>query len=127
MHRSILLMVAALTMAACQAPGPTPAEPSGAIPLAGVSALPAEPPTLRGEITAREADGRLRVEEKPEEEAGSEKALVRLVEDALVLNSDGSHADAAELTVGRRVAVWFTGPVMESYPVQAAASVVVLD
>ena len=32
---------------------------------------------------------------------------------------------ATELRVGQLVKVWFTGPVMESYPLQATAGVIV--
>ena len=125
--RTLIPLLVVLTLVACSGMEPTPAEPAGAIPLGSVSALPADPPSLRGEITRIEEDGRLRVEEEPEEEAGSAKAIVRLVPDALILKSNGTSADASQLEVGSQVAVWFTGPVMESYPVQAAASVVVLE
>lgn len=125
--RRLIPLVALLTLVSCSGMEPTSAEPADAIPLGSVSALPADPPSLRGEITQVEEDGRLRVEEEPEEEAGSAKAIVRLIPDALILTSNGSSADAWELRVGSRVAVWFTGPVMESYPVQASASVVVLE
>lgn len=35
--------------------------------------------------------------------------------------------DTTQLRVGQRVKVWFTGPVMESYPLQATAGVIAIE
>jgi hypothetical protein len=44
-----------------------------------------------------------------------------------VVRRDGRPASAAELTVGSAVSLWITGVVLESYPVQVEARVVVLE
>jgi hypothetical protein len=57
-----------------------------------------------------------------------DKASVNVTKKAEVLyeGADGwSRYSFGELAVGDTVAVWFTGPVAESYPVQAAAGTVV--
>ncbi len=73
----------------------------------------------------------LLVEEKPNEAAGSNKASVRLdlSEGARLLKQQGGkvvEANLQELSAGQKVRVWFTGPVAESYPVQATADVVLI-
>ena len=75
----------------------------------------------------REANGRLRIEADPRAVSGSAKAVVSLTLASRVLHRDGRAASAGDLTVGRTVSAWFTGPVRESYPVQAEASVVMLE
>lgn len=83
-------------------------------------------PSIAGTITERTGD-RVRVEERPSEPSGSAKALVRLTVETHILAPDGSALSADELREGRHVRVWFTGPVAESYPVQAAAGTVVVE
>ena len=87
--------------------------------------IPADPPAIAGEITAATASS-IRVEENPADDWGSAKAEVRLTAHTRVLNRDGRPAAAAQLTVGQTVQAWFTGPVAESYPVQATADVIVI-
>ena len=70
------------------------------------------------------------VEERPSETAGSAKAWVTVRRGTPVLRATGATRvenpwDA--LMPGTRVRVWFTGPVRESYPVQADARIVVID
>lgn len=77
-------------------------------------------PSIRGTITLVDG-GTIRVEEVPAEESGSAKATVRVDSDTPIRNRDGSPAAISDLAVGEVVAVWFTGPVAESYPVQARA------
>lgn len=56
-----------------------------------------------------------------------EKASVTVQRDALVFDSDGDEVDLARIAVeGVRVRAWFSGPVAESYPVQARARAVQL-
>jgi hypothetical protein len=53
-----------------------------------------------------------------------DRASVRVTPGTTVWGPAGEGRDelsAADLAVGQRVAVWFTGPVAESYPVQATA------
>lgn len=77
-------------------------------------------PSIRGTITRVEGTNIL-VEEVPSEESGSAKAMVRIVERTVIRDGDGSSAEVAGLEVGEHASVWFTGPVAESYPVQATA------
>ena len=83
-------------------------------------------PSIIGELTAIALPA-IRVEENPAESSGSDKASVRVADGTHVLRRDGTIVGAAELRVGQRVKVWFTGPVFESYPLQATASVIVID
>lgn len=58
-----------------------------------------------------------------------DKAMVSVTDDTTVLRETGSGYERSgfdSLTVGARVDVWITGPVAESYPVQAGADVVVI-
>ena len=53
-----------------------------------------------------------------------DRASVRVTADTIVWTADGVRGAAADLAAGAQVAVWFTGPVAESYPVQATAGVI---
>ena len=98
---------------------------------------PTSPPSINGVITrverspgGNDAIARIVVEENPAEAAGSAKASVRLTTRTRILAGDGpaSRPDPLDALVnGARVSVWFTGPVAESYPVQATADVVVVE
>ena len=101
--------------------------PSGPSPSTRQQGVPSEDPSLRGVITAIDLSGRLRVEENPSEDFGSAKAVVRMSADTRILTRSGRAATFASLSVGMRVTVWYTGPVAESFPVQATAGVVVVD
>ena len=88
------------------------------------------PPSIAGRITAvtssGDGAGTIRVEERPEDASGSAKASVRILErTAITRGSERAGFDA--LRVGQWVRVWFSGPVAESYPVQATGSAVVID
>lgn len=99
--------------------------------------LPSEPPAIEGLITSATASGgraMLLVEVPAEELPGSEspsrgydKASVTVSEDTLLFDAAGGTLAITRLSrTGARVRVWFTGPVAESYPVQATASAVQL-
>ena len=98
-----------------------------------VQELPDEPPGIRGMITrADSAAGSsfILVEENPGDAAGSQKASVRLNDQTKIYRRSGSILEKTgqqELTAGKTVSVWFTGPVAESYPVQGTASVILLE
>ena len=81
-------------------------------------------PSIVGQVTAI-ALPMVIVEENPAESHGSDKARVRVTDGTQVLRQ-GEVVGIAELQVGQQVKVWFTGPVMESYPAQATASVIVI-
>jgi hypothetical protein len=88
--------------------------------------IPDEAPSVCGVITALSPDD-VRVEEEPEAESGSAKAVMRLQESTRILRRDGSTARRSALAIGQTVSAWFDGPVAESYPVQTAAGVIVLE
>lgn len=70
------------------------------------------------------------VEENPADAAGSQKASIRLTGKTKIYRRSGVDLEAIDqtrLTTGKQVSVWFEGPVAESYPVQGAAAVVVLE
>ena len=92
--------------------------------------MPADPASIAGRVTAvtrsGERIGSIRVEERPSDVSGSAKASVRVVQGTNVLR-DGNRVDFDALQVGQWVRVWFTGPVAESYPVQATGGTVSID
>jgi hypothetical protein len=92
--------------------------------------LPNDAPYMSGTITiiGRVAEGwRVRVEERPQDVSGSAKGVFRVDGGTIVRRADGSRVRAEDLREGQRVRVWVTGPVMESYPVQAGARAIVVD
>lgn len=99
-----------------------------------VAEMPVQEPDITGIITAvapGPADGPLgtiRVETVPEDEAGTPKASVTINPDTRI-HHDTSREDESfgALREGMQVHVWFTGPVRESYPVQATAARVVIN
>ena len=109
-------------VAACAQPAASEDPPAAA----AAAGIPAEPPSIRGVITAVH-DDRLRIEANPAEAWGSDKAMVRLTAGTRILRRDGGTATRADLTAGRPASAWFTGPVLESYPVQATASAILLE
>lgn len=93
--------------------------------------LPSTPASISGRITsvnrAGEKIGSIRVEAQPGDSAGSDKAVARIGQGTPVFGVGGGATDFNALQVGQWVRVWFTGPVAESYPVQATASAVAID
>lgn len=116
MIRSILAVVAGFLVAACSPTSP----PS----------LPESPASIEGRVTevtrSGERIGTIRVEERPAEASGSAKASVRIGQRTTIVRGR-EPADFNALRVGQWVRVWFTGPVAESYPVQATGSAVAID
>jgi hypothetical protein len=55
-----------------------------------------------------------------------DRASVRVTKDTVVWTAQGTRGDAADLAKGQKVGIWFSGPVAESYPVQATAGVVMI-
>src|SRR5688572_1295603 len=95
---------------------------------ASTTEVPDAPASIEGRITAvtrsGERIGSIRVEAQPGDSAGSAKAVARVGQQTAVFGVEGRTTDFNALAVGQWVRVWFTGPVAESYPVQATASVV---
>jgi len=94
--------------------------------------LPDEDPSIEGTIqqsSAIQAGRRILVEATPPVAGREPAAHVAVLPSADVLaDSAGTvvRASADELVVGTRVRVWFTGPVAESFPVQATAGTVLI-
>jgi hypothetical protein len=95
-------------------------------------AAPSGPPSIRGTVTNVSplgGQGVILVEERPQDQAGSNKASVtvnpatRIYRGRVGASTRGSFSD---LRKGQLIEVWFTGPVLTSYPIQATASVIVI-
>ena len=72
---------------------------------------------------------RVRIEENPRQRSGDEKAVVDITRATRLFRRDraGLHAvRIADLRVGSIAEAWFTGPVRESYPVQATGAAIVV-
>lgn len=100
--------------------------------MARADAAPSGSPSIRGTITSVSplaGQGVILVEERPEDRAGSDKASVtvnaatRIYRGRVSASTRGSFSD---LRNGQLVEVWFGGPVLTSYPVQATASVILI-
>lgn len=88
-------------------------------------ALPEGEPGIRGIITAVQGET-VRIEAQPEDSAGSDKAVVRLLPSTRIFRGQ-ERVGSEAIRVGQRAGAWFSGPVMESYPVQARAAAIVID
>ena len=99
----------------------------------GAGPVPEAAPDIIGTVTdRREVPGgvSVRIQQDSMRSAGYPVAQVTVGSGARVLRrTAGGMAPAAaqELRVGTRVAVWFTGPVLRSYPAQATARLVVIE
>lgn len=95
--------------------------------------LPDSEPGIRGVITKADSgagSSYILVEENPGETAGSQKASVRMNDQTQIYRRSGSSLEKispSALAISKTVSIWFEGPVAESYPVQGAAAVVVLE
>jgi hypothetical protein len=100
--------------------------------MARSDAAPSGSPSIRGTITSVSplaGQGVILVEDRPQDRAGSDKASItvnaatRIYRGRIGASTTGSFGD---LRNGRIVEVWFAGPVLTSYPVQATASVILI-
>ena len=87
---------------------------------------PGSEPFIRGTITAIDGNT-IRVEVNPAEEHRGKKALLRITKETIILDSLGEPLSQSDLVIGQIVSVWVTGPVIETYPVQAKASLIVVE
>ncbi|MDQ3363011.1 MAG: YobA family protein [Actinomycetota bacterium] len=79
--------------------------------------------------SAGERIGVVLVEENPEEETGCQKDSVTVTKATKLLERRGGDLTRIgfdDLKAGQRVRAWYTGPVAESYPRQATASLIVV-
>lgn len=113
--RTAVRLLVLLLLAACARPSPEED-----------AAIPAEPPYIVGTVTAA-SPGEVRIEEDPASEAGSAKAVLRITGRTRLLRRSGGAAPAGDLAPGARVSAWVTGPIAESYPVQAEAATIVVE
>lgn len=70
------------------------------------------------------------VEENPGDAAGSQKASVWLNDKTKIYRRSSQGLEKIgreELASGKKVSVWFDGPVATSYPVQGTAAAIVLE
>lgn len=96
---------------------------------------PTPNPAIRGSITSRNAGsggdrvGSILVEGQIEQDTSFDKASIAITGETNIFEQVGQERRPATfeaLQVGRQVEAWFTGPVAESYPVQATASNIVI-
>ena len=100
--------------------------PPGNTASANAQGIPSETPYIQGAITNL-TEKQILVEENATEVHGSDKASLRRTDSTRVLRHSGAAARWSELRMGQRVRVWVVGPVMESYPAQAVAGVIVIE
>ncbi|HEX5868771.1 MAG TPA: DUF3221 domain-containing protein [Longimicrobium sp.] len=124
---SMFAIAACLAAAACSG---APGDPDGP----GLRAsVPTDAASIIGDITQVErSEDRVRilVEQIPTRSAGFPIAWIAVSPRTTVVQRAGgslSRGSPGELEVGMRVQVWFTGPVAESYPVQAAAGTLLIE
>ena len=83
---------------------------------------------IRGKITALYADrtgtGTVLIAGTDRAETSNDKASVRVTARTRIVNSTGEKISFASLRTGQPVEASFTGPVAESYPVQAVAATI---
>lgn len=119
---AVLFLLAAVVVGGCG--GATAAQPA--------SPSPSAPPSAPADITGAVDDLTVGADSLPVllviADAGAtgsvDRASVRVTRDTVVWTASGVRGAASDLAKGGRVAVWFSGPVAESYPVQATAGVV---
>jgi beta-N-acetylhexosaminidase len=130
MTRLALAAVLALCLAApaCTG-GPGDPEQPGALSVS----VPDEAASIIGEVKQVEGSGGVRrflVEQIATRSAGYPIARVFVSPQTRILVRSGgrtSRGTMADLAVGARVQAWFTGPVRESYPVQADAGTILVE
>lgn len=116
---AIAIVAAATILAACVSPS-----------------VPDEAPSIVGTVETRTAgpegssEVTILVRGKPEQGAQYDAASIRVTEEAKVFRGSREAPELAspqDIAQGARVSVWFTGPVAESYPVQASAGTVLIE
>ena len=139
MHRLFQMIVGVVllaTLVACgQAPGTggstnTPSPAASASPANGGNGVAAcSDPNIRGTITNVAATGNgitISIDGQLEEDTDYDRAVVTINQDTQITRQNGEPVTIDDLQDGIQVEACFTGPVAESYPVQATASGVVI-
>ena len=129
------ITIVALAAFACNDPARPTNEDQAAV--AGLVAIPVAAPSIRGVVTSAagrggttvaDARGSIRIEATATPPAsGYDKAVVAWDASTRIARRDGTPLTADALVQGVTVSAWFTGPVMESYPVQARARLIVVE
>jgi hypothetical protein len=114
-----------------------PARPADDVQAAtGLVVIPTTAPSIRGVVTSAAngggstlagISGSILVEATARPASGYDKAVVAWDAETRIARRDGTPVAADELAKGVSVSVWFTGPVRESYPVQAVARLIVVE
>ena len=118
---AVLAALGAAVVGGCG--GATAAQPASPSP----SAPPSSPADITGPVsdltvgTGDDAPPVFLVVADPGQVGSVDRASVRMTADTVVWTAEGVRGNATDLAAGQRVAVWFSGPVAESYPVQATA------
>ena len=120
---AVLFVLGAAVVGGCG--GATAAQPASPSP----SAPPSAPADITGVIRDLTPGGdagsvTLLVVADPGATSSVDRASVRVTKSTVVWTADGVRGAASALAKGGRVAVWFSGPVAESYPVQATAGAI---
>jgi hypothetical protein len=120
---AVLFVLGAAVVGGCG--GATAAQPASPSP----SAPPSAPADITGVIRDLTPGGdagsvTLLVVADPGATGSVDRASVRVTKSTVVWTADGVRGAASALAKGGRVAVWFSGPVAESYPVQATAGAI---
>ena len=122
-RRSLLLAALLVLPAACSSSSQDELVPTG---LPAEFAVRSDVPFVRGAIVERDegATGtlRIRVRDRAGSDARVREAVATVLPDATLRWPDGRVATRADLTVGRPVMVYITGPVLESDPPQVTAN-----
>ena len=87
------------------------------------------PQEANGGKSAGERVGVVLVEENPDEDTGSQKDSVTVTKATKLSERRGRDLTRIrfdDLKLGQRVMAWYTGPVVEPYPRQATARVIVV-
>ena len=95
--------------------------------------IPDAPVSLLGRVTAVQKSGggvgTVNVEAPSVHAVGGTRVVVRVMDSTTVIGAAPDHgkADFNALKTGEWVRVWFVGPVLQSYPMQANAGTIVVD
>lgn len=127
MSRLTVLAVGILMLAGCGScdSSTTPTLPGHSANV-NVQGIPYEAPYIQGFIT-RLKDQQILVEENVSEVSGSAKASLMLTDSTRILRHFGEVVGVSDLRIGQRVRVWVVGPILESYPTQAVAAMIVIE
>lgn len=126
---AVLFVLGAAVVGGCG--GATAAQPASPSPSVQPSASPPSAPAdITGTVddlsigTAGDSLPVLLIVADPGSTSSVDRASVRVTKSTVVWTADGVRGAASALAKGGRVAVWFSGPVAESYPVQATAGAI---